>query len=78
MGRSPWRTYSIYAVNIVLLFLTQALFKSILHTEIGSYLTFAAVGLEATALSLVTFLGGQLLFPHVRAGLKVGLAALRK
>ena len=69
LHRSPWHSYSIYVVNIVLFLLTQVLFNLLFDPlAITSYFRFVLVGAATSVLSLVIHFGGQvLIFPYCRA-----------
>lgn len=75
LARKPWRTYGIYAVNIGMMFLTNWIFKLVFGgIAIDSYLKLILVGCGTTAISLVLFLGAQvLIFPHCREPLRNGI-----
>ena len=69
LGCSPWKSYSIYLVDIVLflvsLWLLTLLFDPL---TITSYWRFIVVGFAASIVSLTIVVGGQtLIFPHCRA-----------
>jgi len=72
LDRSPWASYSIHLVNIGLFVVTQLLFRWLFGSvAISSYLWFLLVGVGATAISLIIFIGGQtLLMPHCRTASK--------
>lgn len=66
LNRMPWRTYSIYLLNIVFFILTQLIFRR-LFSEPTSYINFVWVGFLATLLSLGIYIGGQsIIMPHCR------------
>lgn len=69
LHRSPWHSYSIYLVNIVLFLLTQVLFNLLFDPlAVTSYFRFVLVGAATSVLSLVIHFGGQvLIFPYCRA-----------
>ncbi len=69
---SPWKSYSIYLVDIVLFFVSYGLLNLLFDpATITSYWRFIAVGFETSVLSLIVVVGGQtLIFPHCRAFVK--------
>lgn len=72
LNRSPWKSYSIYVVNIALFVLTQVLFNILFDPlAITSYFRFVLVGVASSALSLLILFAGQvLIFPHCRIFVK--------
>lgn len=71
LGRKPWRTYSIYLVNLVMLVCVSGLFRVLFGgVVIDSYLRLILVGIGTTSLALVLFLLAQvLIFSHCRVPL---------
>lgn len=69
LGRSAWKTYSIYIVNILCFLLAQGIFRLLFgNVAIDSYLQFILVGIPTTIIALVLMIGSQtLIFPHCRA-----------
>lgn len=67
LDRSPWHTYRIYLIDIVLFCVTELLFSRLFTRPMDSYLSLVTVGAEATLLALFILMGGQsLLSPHCR------------
>lgn len=72
LDRKPWRTYQIYLVNLVMLFVSNGVFRLLFgNVEMKSFFVFLLVAAASAVLSLVMFVLAQLLvFPHCREGLK--------
>lgn len=72
LGRKPWRTYSIYLVNILVLLLTTVVFKALFGWfAIDSFVKLLIIAVPVTMLSLVMFAVAQLLcFRHCREALQ--------
>lgn len=72
LGRKPWRTYSIYLVNILVLLLTTVVFKTLFDRfVIDSFVKLLIIAVPVTILSLVMFVAAQLIcFRHCRDAVK--------
>lgn len=68
LDRKPWKTYSIYLVNIIVLLISTVVFKLIFGgIEINSFVILVVVAVGVTLLSLVMFLFVQMAcFPDCR------------
>ena len=73
LGRSAWKTYLIYLLDVGCFLLTQVLLLWVFgNVEIDSYLTFILVGLGTTCMALLITVSGQtLLMPHCRKQVKI-------
>lgn len=54
LDRTPWKTFSIYAVNIVVLFVFQIIFQ-LCNLSVNSYFEFIFYGIILTVISLFVF-----------------------